>query len=62
MTATEFRAVRTKLKLGRRKFGELLGIEQSTVFRYEAAPGSKSARPIPEPIAKLSRLLDGTGK
>lgn len=52
MTPSQYRAARTELGWGHLKVAQVLGVDERTVFRYQAGKTG-----IPEPAARLLRLL-----
>lgn len=59
MTGNQIRKIRERIYLDRRAFGDVLGVNQSTVYRWEAC-GSKAAKVegLPARILKMCYKAD----
>lgn len=57
MTPDEFSAILDQLDLTDKAAGEMLGVDPRTIRRWMLGPDFNSGRAIPEPVAKLMRLV-----
>lgn len=57
MTQAELRDTLACMKLSRRQLAGLCGVNPTTVYRWQRAPGTPGALPVPHYVHTILRLL-----